>query len=151
MAIDFSRRTIAKRQFVVGDSQGRVWDLLATLIFQQLPLEKVDIVGLNSFNAVLRWSIGFISFQFRVEGKLVDVSRPNSYGCVMLVKRKPIRLGVKVAILLKMVDASKTEVFCIATEDGKRTIMGWVLGRQQRNFALNMFDSIGARLQQLCS
>lgn len=151
MVIGPPRRTIAQRQFVVGASQRRVWSLLAAVIFQQLPLEKVDIVGLDSFNAVLKWRIGFISFPFHVEGKLVDVSRPSSYGCVILVKRGPMRLGVKVAITLRTVDESKAEVFCTAIEEGKRTIMGWVLRGQQRNFALNMFDSIGVRLQQLCS
>jgi len=144
-------RTIARKQFVVGATQPRVWDLLAMATYQQLPLEQVDITSLDSFHAVLRWGIGFIRLPFYVEGKLVDTSRPNSYGCVILVKRGPIQVGVKVVMLLRAVDESQTEVFCTATEEGKGTLMGLVLRRLQRNFALKMFDSIGARLQRLCS
>lgn len=144
-------RTIAQRQFVVWAGQPRVWDLLAMVTYQQLPLEQVDIVSLNRFHAVLRWGIGFIRVPFYVEGKLVDTSRPNSYGCVILVKKGPIQVAVKVIMLLRAVGESQTEVFCTATEEGKRTLMGLVLRRLERSFALRTFDSIGARLQRLCS
>ena len=151
MVIGSQRRTIAQKQFVVEASHRRVWDLLATVVYQLLPLEKVDIVNADSFHAVMKMGIGFIKFPLDVQGKIVDTARPSSYGCAMLVKRGPIKVGVKVVITLRAVDESKTEVFCIAMEEGKRTIMGWVLREPQRKFALNMFDSIAARLQRLCS
>jgi hypothetical protein len=142
---------IAERRFVLGASQKRVWDLLAMVIFQQLPLERVDIVGLDSFNAVLRWGVGFIKVPFRVEGKLVDVAKPTSYGCLITVKRGPVRLGVRVGIAVKAVDENKSEVICTAMEEEKGTLLGRLLSGQQRAFALKTFDSIGGRLEELCS
>ena len=146
-----SRRKIAERQFVVGAAQSRVWDLLAMVTYQQLPLEQVDILSLDSFRAVLRWGVRSIRFPFNVEGKLTDISRPISYGCVILVKKGPMQIGVKVTILLRALEESQTEVYCTATEEGKGTLVGLLLRRLQRNFAQKMFDSIGARLQRLCS
>lgn len=151
MVVDPQEGTIAQRQFVIDASQQKVWDLLATVVFQELPLEKVDIVGLDSFNAVLQLRMAFFSFPFDVKGKMVDVSSPDSLGCVILVKKGPIRLGVNASFALKRIDESKVEVICTAKEVGKSTILGWGLRRQQRNFTLNLFDSIRARLQQICS
>jgi hypothetical protein len=146
-----SPQTIAERRFVVDATQLRVWELLAMVTYQQLPFEKVDIVSLNTFRAVLPWGIASIRLPFCVEGKLIDTSRPNSYGCIIFVKKGPVRLGVKVTMALRGIDASKTEVYCTAVQEGKRTILGFALRPLQRRFAQKMFDSIRARLQRLCS
>ena len=146
-----STRNIAERQFVVEATQSRVWDLLATVTYQQLPLEQVDILSLDSFRAVLRWGVRSVRFPFYVEGKLTDISRPISYGCVILVKKGPVQLGVRVSMVLKAIEGGQTKVYCTATEEGKRTVTGLLMRRLQRNFAQKMFDSIGARLQRLCS
>ena len=53
MDIGPPERTIAQRRSVVGTSHRRVWALLGVVTFQQLPLEKVAILGLDRFNAVL--------------------------------------------------------------------------------------------------
>ena len=151
MDISPQGRIIAQRQFVVRTSQEKVWDLLATVTYQQLPLERVNLVSLDTFRAVLRWGVGFMRIPFYVEGRIVDTFRPNSYGCVIFVKRGPVQFGLKVAMILRGVDESKTEVFCIAMEEGKRTVLGWALRGPQRKFTLKIFDSIGARLQRLCS
>jgi hypothetical protein len=50
---------------------------MAGVIFQTLPLERVDLLGLNSFKAVLRWKLGFTDILMNVSGKLVNVSRPD--------------------------------------------------------------------------
>jgi carbon monoxide dehydrogenase subunit G len=151
MDVVSSGQTIAQKQFAVRAPQPRVWDLLSMVTYQELPLEQVDIVSLDQFRAVLRWGIGFLHLPFYVEGKLVETLRPESYGCVILVKGGPIQIDVKVTMKLRTVDENQTEVFCVAKEEGKGTLMGLVLRRLQRNFALKMFDSIGARLQRLCS
>lgn len=143
-------RIVAQKQFVVEASPPRVWDLLGTVVYQSLPLEKVDIVSTDSFRAVLKWPMGFVTVPFDVKGKLVGMSRPASFGSVICVKWGLVRLGVKVNFTLKPVAESKTEVLCTAMEEGKRTVMGWILSGQQRSFAGSMFDSIRARLQQLC-
>ncbi len=146
-----SGRMFAQRQFTVRASQPRVWDLLATVIYQELPLEQVDIVSLDRFRALLTWRAGFIHLPLYVEGKLVDTLRPESYGCVLSVRRGPIQMGVKVAMRLKALDQDRTEVLCSATLEGKERLMGLVLGGLRRSFALKMFDSIAARLEWLCS
>jgi hypothetical protein len=146
-----SRQTIAQKSFSVGASQSKVWDLLAMVTYQELPLEQVDIVSLDRFRAVLRWKAGFIHFPFCVEGKLENTLRPESYGCVISVRRGPLRVGVKVTMKLRVVDNDRTEVFCAAVEEGRGTLTGWVLKPFQRNFAQKMFESIAERIQRLCS
>jgi hypothetical protein len=144
-------RTIARRQFVIEAPCPRVWDLLAAVTYQELPVEQVDIVSLDSFRAVLRWQGAGIRVPFRLEGKLFDTSRPHSYGCIIKVRKGRVQVGVKVTMSLKESDQNRTEVFCTAVEEGRRTLAGIVLRGFQRNFALKMFDAIGARLQRLCS
>ena len=141
----------AQRQFIVGAPQTRVWDLLAMVTYQELPLEQVDIVSLDRFRALLRWDAGFIHVPLHAEGKLLETFRPESYGCAISVKRGPIQLGVKVTMKLRAVDNNHTEVFCAAMEEGKGSLAGLVLRRLQRSFALKMFDAMEARLQRLCS
>ncbi len=150
MDVVSSRQTIVQKSFFVGASQIKVWDLLAMVTYQELPFEQVDIVSLDRFRAVLRWKAGFIHFPFYVEGKLENTLRPESYGCVISVRRGPIRVGVKVTMKLRVVDNGRTEVSCAAVEEGRRTLMGQVLKPFQRNFAQKMFDSIAERIQRLC-
>lgn len=152
MVISSSGGIIAQRQFVIVTSIQRVWDLLVRIMYQQLPLEKVDIESLDSFKAVLKLKKGFITFPFYVEGKLVDVTLLRSYGCLILLKRGPIRFGIKVTVELRTVDESKVEVsYKAMMKDGNRGIIMWLLRGQIRKFTLNMFNSIGVHLQQLCS
>jgi len=151
MVLGDSRRVIAKTNFVVEASKQKVWDLLAPVIFQQLPLEQVDITGLDTFKAILRWRLGFLSLPFYVKGKMVDVFDPDSLGCVLSVKRGPIRMRVKVGISLQTTDGNRVEIKCIAFQEGKKTIIGWGLRKQQRSLAMNLFNSIGVRLQEICS
>jgi carbon monoxide dehydrogenase subunit G len=150
LVIGTLKTLVAQKQFVVDASQHRVWDLLGTIVYQLLPLEKVDIVNLTTFRAVLRWRMGFITFPFRVKGELVDISRPSSFGCIIRVKRGVIQLGMKVTFTLRPVNEGKTEVVCRAIEEGTRTIMGRIMRGRQQSFAENTFDSIEARLAQLC-
>ncbi len=144
------RRPIAERRFLIAAAPPRVWDLLAMVTYQELPVEQVDIVSLDTFRAVLRWQAAGIRIPFRVEGKLVDTFRPDSYGCIIKVTKGPAHVGVKVTLSLKPSDQSRTELFCTAVEEGRTTFAGIVLRGFQRNFALKMFDAIGARLQRLC-
>jgi hypothetical protein len=151
MAVDASARTIAQKRFVLESSPENIWDLLATVIFQQLPLEQVDILGVDKFNAVLRWGTGIFSIPFDVQGKLIEVSRPDSLGCVILVKKGPVRFGLKVTMTVMAVDGARAEVRCTAVPEGERTIAGRLMDGRQKQFTLRMFDSIEKRLQQLCS
>ena len=82
-------------------------------------------------------------------GKLVDMSRPGSFGCIMWLKRGVIQMGVKAKFTLRPVNEGETEVFCAAMEEGKRTIIGRLMKGQQRSFAENMFDLIKTRFKQL--
>jgi len=144
-------RVFAQSRFEVQADQPKVWDLLAMVIYQELPLEQVDIVSLDRFRARLVWRLGFIRFPLFVEGELVDTLRPESYGCVLSVRRGPVRIGVRVTLKLRAVGKDLTEVSCTAVEDGKGSLLGPVLRRFQRDFARKTFDSIRGRIQRLCS
>jgi acyl-coenzyme A thioesterase PaaI-like protein len=74
----------------------------------------------------------------------------ENVGCIILLKRGIIQLGMKVSFRLRPVNEGKTEVVCRAMEEGTRTIIGQIMRGQQQSFAENTFDSIEARLAQLC-
>ncbi|MBN2074554.1 MAG: hypothetical protein JW762_03285 [Dehalococcoidales bacterium] len=139
-----------ERKYVIKAFQTEVWDLMAGVIFQTLPLERVDLLSLNSFKAVLRWKLGFTDIPMNVSGQLVDVSRPDAYGCAIQVKKGPVSLGIHVRINLKDTGDGKTEIICSASEGERRTLAGQLLKGKQRSFAASIFDSIQIRLQELC-
>ncbi len=151
MVVKCREETIAETSFVVDAPRKRVWDLLASVIFQQLPVEQVDIVSFDRFTAVLKWRLGFMSIPLRVEGKVVGTSRPTSYGCIIDAGKGPMRSRLRVLMALDDFGEDKTKVSCVAArEDGSSPIF-WLVGRLQRDFAMQSFESIAARLRWLCS
>ncbi|MFC1987530.1 SRPBCC domain-containing protein [Chloroflexota bacterium] len=151
MVIAHMKTTTVQKQFVIEASHERVWDLVANVILQCLPLEKIDIISESAFNAVLRWKLGFVSLPMNLKGELVDISPPTSLTCMLRVEVAIMRLAVKVRIVLAPVSqGKKTEVVCTAQDAGTIAILRWVMGRQQQRFAGNTFDSIKKRLEQLC-
>ena len=142
---------IVHRQFVIEASQQRVWDLLGRTVYRCLPLEKMNAVSETTAYAVLRLRLAFISLPLNVKVELVDISPPSSLGSKIWVKKRVIKLvALKVTFTLRPVDEGKTEVVCTAMEDGRRTMLGWLVRGQQRSFTEGMFDSIRARLEQFC-
>jgi hypothetical protein len=151
MEVSRTGGTFIERKFVIKAPSTKVWDLMAAVIFQTLPLERVEILSLNSFKAVLMWKVAFISIPMNVSGKMVDVFRPSAYGCAILVKKGPVGLGIRVGINLKDIDDSETEVTCTVAEDGTRSFVELLLKGFQKSFAVKMLDSIEKRLQTLCA
>lgn len=151
LGIKSGMSTFAERRFVVTAPQTRVWDLLATVVHQTLPLEKVDIVSLDRFRAVLNWRLGPLRLPFDVEGTLADISRPMSYGCLMKLYKGPVSASLKVVITLRSTKESATEVSCFASQEGNPSLASWLFKGLQRAFVLKTFDSIDSRLQRLCS
>lgn len=143
-------KPLAQYRFIVPADQPKVWDLLAAAIYRQLPLEQVDIESLDHFNALLRWRLGFVSLPFHVQGKLEGVSRPDAYGCMMVVKKGPVRLSFRVIMTLKAIEKTGTEISCVAIEGPEKSLAGWLLRGQLRRFSLKMFESVAERLKQIC-
>ncbi len=143
---------ITQKQFAVDAPLERVWGLLPRVVHQCLPLEKMDIIDEQTFNADLRWDLAFISLKLHIKGKFVDISPPSHLRCVLSVDRALLHLKIGVAFTLKPIDADKTEVLCAATSEGseKKRLLDWALAGQQRQFAGNIFDSIRRRLVELC-
>jgi carbon monoxide dehydrogenase subunit G len=150
MEVSRTGGTFIERKFVIKASSTKVWDLMAAVIFQTLPLESVEIVGLSSFKAVLRWKLAFISIPMNVSGKMVDVFRPSAYGCAIHVKKGPVGLGIRVGISLNDIDDNDTKITCTVAEDGKQSFVGCLLRGFQKSFAAKILDSIENRLQTLC-
>ena len=123
---------------------------MAEVIFQQLPVEQVDVLSLTSFKAVLGWRIAGIRLSLGVMGELVDVSPPARIGCVISVRKGPAQVSTRATMELRAIEESSTEVTCAAAQEGKRTLVAWALKRFQRDFALTTFDSIEMRLRGLC-
>ncbi len=151
MIITPGNTLIVQRQFVIDAPQQRVWDLLARVIYQCLPLEKMDIVNERTFNAEVRWNLAFIGLTFHLKGEFIDISPPNFLSCALSMKRGLIQLGLKVAFTLRPVNHHKTEVVC-RVEEGKgiRKLVRWVMRKPEQRFAGNVFNSMRVRLEQLC-
>ena len=141
---------IAKKQFAIEASQQRVWNLLGRVIYQCLPLEKMDIVDETTFYADLRWRLAFINIPLRLRGKFVDISPPSFLGCLLSVKKGIIQRELEVTFRLNPISQDKTEVTCMAEGEETRPPLKWIVKREQQRFAENVFDSIRARLEQLC-
>lgn len=143
---------MVERHFAIDGPQQRVWDVLAKAIYQSVPLEKMNIVNEKTFYAELRWNLAFIRLTLNLEAKFVDISPPSFIGCILLVNKGMMRSSLKVMFTLRAVSESRTEVACVATAEGKGTggILGWILRTGQKTFAGKVFDSLEARLKQLC-
>jgi hypothetical protein len=141
---------LVQKQFVIKASQERVWNLLARTVFGVLPLEKMNLVNATTTYAVLRWRLAFVSVPLNIKIELQDVSSPSLFGSKISVNKSILHLTVRVRLVLRVVNDSETEVTCIALEEGKGTILGRLLRAQQRNFAMNVFDRIRQRLEQIC-
>ena len=144
-------RTIVEKRFVLAAAQTRRWDLLAEVIFQQLPVEKVDIVSLTSFKAVLDCRVAGIRLLLNVTGRLVDVSPPAHIGCLITARKGPAQVSTRATVELMAIDTGETEVTCVAAQEGKTSLAAWALKRLQHDFALKTLDSIETRLRQLCA
>lgn len=140
--------SVAEKQFLIGASQQRTWELLGKMVYQCLPLEQMNLISLDTFQAVMRWRLGPVNIPLGIQGRLVDVVTPTSLGCLVLVSMGIIHLGVKVTFTLRPASGDRTEVVCRAMEEGAKTF--WFLKGQERAFAENMFESIKTRLERLC-
>lgn len=140
----------AQSQFTVDAPQQRVWNLLGRVIYQCLPLEKMDVVNEKVLYAELRWKLAFVALRFHIRVEFVDISPPNLFVCLISVRKGIIQLSLRVIFALRPVNQQKTEVTCTAAEEGKAGMLQrWATRRQQQNFAENIFDSMKARLEQL--
>jgi hypothetical protein len=152
MVLRTSGTSVVERKFAVEAPRQRVWNLLAKAIYQCVPLEKMNILNETNFHAELRLNLAFVILRFHLEGKFVDILSPSFLGCILLVNKGIIRLGLKVMFTLREISEDRSEVACVAIAEGKRTggILGWILGIGQKIFAGRVFDSLEARLKQLC-
>jgi hypothetical protein len=141
---------LVQKQFVIKASQERVWNLLARTVFGVLPLEKMNLVNATTTYAVLRWRLAFVSVPLNIKIELQDVLSPSLFGSKISVNKSILHLTIRVRLVLRVVNDSETEVTCIALEEGKGTILGRLLRPQQRNFAMNIFDRIRQKLEQIC-
>ena len=143
-----SETVIVQREFVLDTPQKRVWDLLGKVIYQCLPLEKVDVVNERLFYAELRWKIFLVSLKLHLKVEFVDILPPDIIACMISVKKGFIHLEPKVLFTLKPVNQQKTSLTCTATGD-RTGILQWVMKKQQQRFAGNLFSLIGSRLGSL--
>lgn len=151
MAIDTGKKLIARRQFVIDAPQQRVWALLPKAIYQCLPLRKIDIVNEKCFLAELKWNLAFVGLKFHLKGEFVDISPPTLLGCVISLKSGIIQLGARVTFVLRPVNQDKSEVVCVALEQGKRGMLTrWAARMPEQTLARSVFHAVRARLEEIC-
>ena len=146
-------KSVAETRFVVEASQQRAWQVLPRVMYQCLPLEKMQIVDDRTFFADFRWALPFGGGpMFHLAGKFVDMSPPNSLTCILSVKKGIVQLSMKVLFGLRAVDEGKTEVACTVMEEGRETgaWLNRIMRGTQRRFTGKVLGSIKARLEQLC-
>ncbi|MFC1971561.1 hypothetical protein ACFLV0_06540, partial [Chloroflexota bacterium] len=145
-----SSNILTQTSFVINAPLEKVWRLLGSAVFQCLPLERMDIVDQTHFNAVLRWKLAFVKIPLNLKTIMDDIVAPTTFGCVIQIEKGIMKLGTRVTFNLKAIGEDKTEIDCVATKEGERTLLGRITGGQQRSFSENVFSSIRTRLEQLC-
>ena len=138
-----------EKQFVLNAPQERVWGLLGGAIYQCLPAEKVDIINEWLFNAELKLRFGFVRIPLKLKVELTDINPPGSLSTKIWIRMGIIQFIMAVTFMLRQADGEKTEVIGMAKDEGRQAIWRWVLLKQRRDFAENVFDSVEARLKQL--
>lgn len=139
-----------QKRFRINAPQERVWGLLPQVVYQCLPVEKVDIVNEWLFYANLKLRLGFVGLPLKLKVELVDISPPSSFGTRIWIRAGIMRFVMAVTFSLQSANGGKTEVICTAKDEGEQAISKWAFVGQRRRFASNVFDSVMARLQQLC-
>ena len=81
---------IAQKQFTINAPPQTVWQLLPRVIYQCLPLEKMDIVDERTFYADLKW-LPFAGSTLHLKGKFVEISPPDFLSCTISVTKGIIR------------------------------------------------------------
>lgn len=147
MGIGSVTTIVAPETFIIAANQQRVWRMLGGAIFQSLPLEQMNVVNQTTFYAILRWRLGFIDIPLDIKGKMVDVIDLHSLSSVIRVQKGIMNLGLKVTFILKPLGDNETEITCSAVEEEKRSVIGWIIARWERDFAEKIINSIGVRLQ----
>ncbi len=123
-----------------------------TNLKQELSLDgkKVNIVTEKLFYASLKFRLGFVSLPLKLKVELVDVSPPSLFGTRISIRMGIIQFIMAVTFTLQSANGGKTEVICTAKDEGEQIISKCLLGGQRRKFAINVFDSVMTRIQQLC-
>ena len=141
---------LIQTNFVIDAPLEKVWRLLGSAVFQCLPLEMMNIVDQTHFSAILRWKLLFVKIPLNIKSVMDNIVPPTTFGCVIRVEKSIMKLGTRVTFNLKAIGEDKTEINCVATAEGNRSLLGRITRGQQRSFAENVFSSIQKRLQQLC-
>lgn len=145
------KRPVAQGQFIIKASRERVWELLGRTIYRCLPLEKMNVINETTACAVFRWRLGLISLPLNLKLELVDISPPDSLGSRIRVRKGMFQVAaLEVTFKLRSLDKDRTEVVCTGLEQGEGTILSRLLGRKQRAFTEQMFNTIKSRLEQFC-
>ncbi len=138
-----------EKQFVLNAPQERVWGLLGGVIYQCLPVEKVDVINEWLFNAELKLRFGFTRIPLKLKVELTEINPPGSLGTKIRIRVGIVQFLMAVTFMLRQVNGDKTEVIGMAKDEGRQAISRWVLSKQRRDFAEKIFDSVEARLRQL--
>jgi carbon monoxide dehydrogenase subunit G len=142
-------KVLSKSHFVIDAPQDRVWRLMASAVFQCLPLEQIEVADQSHFGAKLTLQFGFLKIPVNLSGHLEMVPQ-SKFANTIEIQKWIFKLGTKVIFSLKPTGDEKTEIDCLATDDGKGTIMGLVTRGKQRSFAQDVFKAFQKRLVQMC-
>jgi len=140
---------LARRDYIIQAPRQRVWDLLASTIIQCMPVEQMQIVNDTTFLAVLRVKVGFFEMPFRLRVQAADISPIDSLSTLVTASKGIFRSSLKVSFALTPIKEDQTAIVCTAAEESGSK-WTWLLRRQQRSFAGEMFDAIRAQLERTC-
>ncbi|MBI4331044.1 MAG: hypothetical protein HY673_07175 [Chloroflexi bacterium] len=142
---------IAEKTFAIEASRDTVWDLLGSAIFYSLPLEKIDLLSENAFNAELRQKVGPGCLTLFFQGQLVDNAPPESLGCLLTARSKwgIVRQRMRVTFALTAVEENRTEIICTTAAEGMGLIERLLLIGMLRGLAGETLARLQSRLEQL--
>ncbi len=140
---------ILQRKFIIRAPQTRVWEVLGSAIYRDLPLEKMDIVNENLFYADMIWRAG-LPLKFRVKAEFREIVPPDALNCGISTVQGPLKISFGVSFKLRGLTGHQTEVSCkVVREKGINPLLNTIISGQMRRFAVRIVTGIEAQLERL--
>jgi hypothetical protein len=143
-------RFLVQKSFTVPAPQESVWEPLGRVIYQSLPLERINLVNEKLFYAdVLLKTI--IPLKFHLKVALKDVDPPRMMVCAISTKKGPVKIKLKVRFEIQAAGTDQTKVSCRVEEGGLNPLLRIAFRRQLSKFAFRTLNSVETQLYQSCT
>ena len=147
MAVNHEGPILAREEYTIGAARARVWDLLASIVIQSIPIEQMNVVNDSTITAILNFKVGFIEIPVPVRVDVADISPNESFTTLVTATKLGVKSVIRVVFALSTIDERQTGVTCSVIEESGNPLMR-VFRWQQRQFARSIFSAVREKLER---